>query len=244
MVFVCVCWFSPSPGERGGQRPSGAAAPRRRRRGQVGSGGAGSLTPSILLPSRPPGLCCCSRFEVWLRALGRSHVVPGVSSAATSPPQASKTLTEQGGRVILRPCVHPAGSRGMLCVDVLVSWIFAVGPPGLGQRGEAELYPILTCLAARPAALGRGRPSRLPAARSWCPRRCETLQLSLSSPCPRFAGERGPERLHCHRWVPVARGSVRLPPQRGVILLATRSQDILLLARSQSLDGCFWGFPG
>lgn len=70
-------------------------------------------------------------------------MLPVVASAATSPSQANKTLAEQGGRIILRPCVHPAGSRGMLCY---FSQIFAVGPPGLGQR--AELYPILPCVAA------------------------------------------------------------------------------------------------
>lgn len=92
----------------------------------MGSGAAGSLTPSILLPSRPPGLCCCSWFEVWFRALGRSHVLPGVASAAPQPFAGEQNPYRAGARVILRPCVHPAGSRRMLCVDILLTFLLLV----------------------------------------------------------------------------------------------------------------------
>lgn len=90
---------------------------------------------------------------------------------------------------------------------------------------------VLPCLAARPAGPGKAIPPGLPAARLQCaqwakgsasPPSPGTPQLSLSSPCLHSAGGRGPERLRCCCWVPAARGSACLLPQRGVILPTAR----------------------
>lgn len=101
-------------------------------------------------------------------------------------------------------------------------------PPG--QQDQAEAVPQPPQVCPHPGCGAHG----------WS----ETLQLSLSSPCPRSAGVRGPERLRRCRWVPAARGSACPLPQRGVILPAARPRGAGMFSCLCVYPGPGWSFPG